>query len=86
MLSQNNTPMGRCGFYCGCCPSFTAGQCSGCQKAHQRGDCFTRDCTEKRSLDFCPQCADFPCGELLRRSKATVLDRERLLWKRRQRG
>ena len=39
---------------------------------------------EKRGLSFCTLCGDFPCGQLLERERAAVLDRERLLWKRRQ--
>lgn len=75
--------VGRCGFCCGVCPTFLSGECAGCDAAHQRGDCFTRDCAAERGLSFCTQCEAFPCGELLTREKATVLDRDWLRWKRR---
>lgn len=73
--------LGRCGFSCGVCPSYTAGSCPGCESAHSPGDCFTRDCIHRRSVSYCPQCGQFPCGELLRREKSTVLDRDWLRWK-----
>lgn len=74
--------LGRCGFYCGGCPTYVGGQCPGCEAAHSPGDCFTRDCTRRQGVDLCPLCGDFPCGELLCRKKATVLDHDWLLWKR----
>lgn len=77
-------PMGRCGFFCGVCPDWRAGSCAGCREAHGPGDCFTRDCTERRGLDFCTLCGEFPCGALLERERATVLDREWLRWKKRE--
>lgn len=74
--------VGRCGFCCGVCPSFLSGACAGCDAAHGPGDCFTRDCTARRGLSFCTLCGEFPCGELLEREKATVLDKDWLRWKR----
>lgn len=75
----------KCGFYCGCCPAYEAGNCTGCRTAHLKGDCFTFDCVEGRKFDFCPQCEEFPCGELLLRDKATVLDKSWLRWMERRR-
>lgn len=74
--------LGRCGFCCGVCPTFVSGSCPGCDGAHSPGDCFTRDCAGKRGVPYCTLCGAFPCGELLRRKKATVLDHDWLLWKR----
>lgn len=75
-------PMGRCGSCCGVCPDWVKGACAGCEDAHGPGDCFTRDCTEERGLSFCTLCGEFPCDELLKREKATVLDKAWLRWKR----
>lgn len=79
------TLMGRCGFYCGCCPDCVKGTCEGCVPAHREGDCFTRDCVEQRGLELCPRCPEFPCEGLFCRVHATVLDRDWLNWKRRER-
>lgn len=75
----------RCGFFCGACPDRVAGQCAGCRDAHRPGDCFTRDCTERRGLSFCTLCGEFPCDALLERERATVLDKDWLRWKRQER-
>ena len=77
--------IGACGFYCGSCPSYTGGSCSGCRDSQKPGDCYTLDCVTKRGLVYCGQCAAFPCSELLTNEKATLLNRQWLLWKRRQR-
>lgn len=74
--------LGKCGFYCGACPTFIAGNCRGCMGDHAEGDCYTRDCVLRRRMEFCGQCEKFPCDEILTRPKSTVLDREWLLWKK----
>lgn len=81
--SLSSSLMGRCGFYCGVCPTYVSGSCPGCEAAHGQGDCFTRDCAEKRGLSYCTLCGEFPCPELLRREKVTVLDKGWLRWKKR---
>lgn len=73
-------PMGRCGFYCGCCPNYVNQECEGCVPAHKPGDCYTWDCVGQKDIPLCPLCPDFPCQELLQRKHATVLDREWLSW------
>lgn len=78
--------LGKCGFYCGSCPTYRNGKCAGCMDAHGPGDCFTRDCVLAQGFDCCGACQNFPCDELFRRKKATVLDREWLQWKRRSRS
>lgn len=75
--------MGKCGFYCGVCPSYIKKQCTGCISAHKEGDCFTRDCVIKQHLDVCEQCVCFPCDTIMKKPHSTVLDPEWLLWKKR---
>lgn len=43
---------------------FSAGECSGCRKENCRlfKECKVRACSEKKRVDFCFQCQDFPCG------------------------
>ena len=74
--------LGKCGFYCGACPTYLAGNCDGCSAEHRKGDCFSFDCVTERKLNFCGQCGQFPCDDLINRPRATVLDKAWLLWKR----
>lgn len=74
--------LGKCGFYCGSCPTFRKGGCDGCMDEHREGDCFTRDCVLDQEIDFCGACGQFPCDNLLTRPHATALDKEWLRWKR----
>ena len=30
--------LGKCGFYCGCCPTYIKGGCKGCMDEHSEGD------------------------------------------------
>ena len=74
--------LGKCGFYCGSCPTYREGGCLGCMEEHREGDCFTRDCVLRSGLDCCGACRQFPCDDLLNRPHATVLDKDWLKWKR----
>lgn len=74
--------LGKCGFYCGACPTFLKGGCDGCVAEHRIGDCFTRDCVMGKGLDVCGRCEAFPCETILTRPRSTVLDRDWLMWKR----
>jgi hypothetical protein len=42
---------------------FASVECAGCRKEKCKvfKDCKVRDCHEKREVDFCFQCSDFPC-------------------------
>ena len=40
--------LGKCGFYCGACPTYIKGGCRGCEDEHTTGDCFTRDCVKEK--------------------------------------
>ena len=33
--------LGKCGFYCGCCPTYIKGGCKGCVDEHSEGNCAT---------------------------------------------
>lgn len=48
--------LGKCGFYCGACPTYIKGGCRGCEEEHTTGDCFTRDCVKEKKLNFCGEC------------------------------
>lgn len=43
---------------------FTAADCSGCrnEKCKLFKDCNVRLCSENKKVDFCFECADFPCN------------------------
>ena len=73
--------LGKCGFYCGYCPTYIKDGCSGCVEAHEAGDCFTRDCVLEKDLAACTLCADFPCETILQCGRCTVLDKDWLCWK-----
>lgn len=74
--------LGKCGFYCGSCPTFLSGSCPGCMKAHKKGDCFTRDCVLGKGIPFCGACPEFPCDTILTTERCTVLDGDWLHWKK----
>mgnify|MGYP003563218347 CR=1 FL=1 len=77
--------LGKCGFYCGACPSFIKGNCSSCFLEHKKGDCFSRDCVLEKGLRFCGECKEFPCETIIKKTKCTVLDKNWLLWKKSER-
>ena len=79
---MNETLLGKCGFYCPCCPTYRSGGCRGCLEEHAPGDCFTRDCVLAKDLPCCGACPEFPCNDLFTRPHATVLDKDWLRWKR----
>ena len=74
--------LGKCGFYCGCCPTYRKDGCQGCMEEHKAGDCYTRDCVLERGIDCCGACEAFPCDAILTRPHATVLDQDWLRWKK----
>lgn len=79
---MEETLLGKCGFYCGCCPTYFKGGCSGCLKEHEAGDCFTRDCVLKKGIPCCGACEEFPCDTILTQPHCTVLDKDWLRWKK----
>ncbi len=36
MNEEKNNLIGKCGFFCGSCPTYVEGQCTGCRTAHMR--------------------------------------------------
>lgn len=74
--------LGKCGFYCGACPTYLIGNCKGCTEEHTKGDCFSLDCVTENGLDFCGQCSRFPCDDIINKPHSTVLDKDWLRWKR----
>ena len=74
--------LGKCGFYCGACPTYIRGGCRGCEEEHATGDCFTRDCVKEKKLNFCGECKNFPCDTIMTKPHSTVLDKDWLAWKK----
>lgn len=74
--------LGKCGFYCGCCPTYIGGGCAGCMEEHISGDCFTRDCVLTKGLTCCGECKEFPCVTIMTQPHTTVLDKDWLRWKK----
>ncbi len=79
MNDSSFIPDGYCGLYCGSCASYlatkrgTAGDdantdvCRGCKSAvlgSWCAQCPLKACARKKGLEFCIQCADFPCADL----------------------
>ena len=77
--------LGKCGYYCGQCPSFLAGNCAGCIDGNGKGVCFARDCVLERGLLSCGYCREFPCERIRNDPKATLLSPLWLKWKASQR-
>ena len=74
--------IGKCGFFCGSCPTYLNDSCMGCLLEHQIGDCYTRDCVISKEIDYCGECSNFPCDTILTKPHTTVLDKDWLKWKK----
>lgn len=81
-LIMDEKIVGKCGYYCGCCPTYINGNCSGCTIEHSTGDCFTRDCVIENELPSCGHCQNFPCEMILTQPRTTILDKDWLQWKK----
>lgn len=79
---MNDSLLGKCGFYCGACPTYMKGGCRGCEAEHTAGDCFTLDCVKEKELNFCGECGNFPCDTIMKNPHSTVLDKDWLAWKK----
>jgi deoxyhypusine synthase len=42
-----------CGLYCGACPRFLKGKCSGCRKSETLSWCKIRNCNENNNYHTC---------------------------------
>jgi hypothetical protein len=44
---------------------FSIAECSGCRNERCKlfKSCKVRSCSERKNVDFCFQCSDFPCGD-----------------------
>lgn len=78
--------LGKCGFYCGACPTWLDGTCRGCKDGQAEGACFTRDCANRKAVSFCGACTEFPCETILTKARCTVPDKDWLRWKRQSRN
>ena len=78
--------LGKCGFYCGVCPTFLNGRCKGCEAEHSAGDCFSRDCVTAKGLRACGECDSFPCETILKKPRSTVLDKSWMEWKKKEKN
>ncbi|MBQ7160414.1 MAG: DUF3795 domain-containing protein [Clostridia bacterium] len=76
--------LGKCGYYCGQCPSYLADKCKGCIKENVGGECYAHDCAINKGLISCGHCEDFPCRTLQDDPKASLLSPLWLKWKRTQ--
>ena len=81
-IDMDEKLLGKCGFFCGCCPTYIKGGCKGCTDEHAAGDCYTRDCVLEQGIACCGACERFPCDTILTKPHTTVLDKEWLQWKK----
>ena len=82
---MDETLLGKCGYYCGQCPSFIAGECTGCIKGNKDGICYARDCVLDKGILSCGLCQEFPCERIRKDPKATLLSPLWLQWNASQR-
>lgn len=54
-----------CGLDCSICIHATSDRegCTGCHQGGGDSDCYQRICCEKKGLEGCWQCEEFPCSE-----------------------
>ena len=57
-----------CGLYCGSCPMYTGGKCTGCKGptetlADHCKTCEMRPCAQSKGLKSCAECKGFPCAK-----------------------
>lgn len=77
--------LGKCGYYCGQCPSFITEKCAGCIDGNKKGTCYARDCVIERGILSCGHCMEFPCERIQSDPKASLLSPLWLKWKASQR-
>ena len=68
-----------CGFYCGSCPVYLAGNCEGCYNGGYK-ECYTYNCVINKDINFCGECSDFPCEYIMNNEKSTIFNKLWLGW------
>jgi len=53
--------IGVCGIACAKCPQYTSGKCKGCSPEVPVDICPLPKCAEKKGVEFCFNCLEFPC-------------------------
>ncbi|HEY71007.1 MAG TPA: DUF3795 domain-containing protein [Anaerolineae bacterium] len=53
-----------CGLYCGSCRFYIGQECTGCGTPDREGCSIFDCCRGDKELQFCAECADFPCEQL----------------------
>ena len=81
---MSSTSVGKCGIFCGACRLYIIEKCKGCLDVDlERVACSVYKCAEKKKVDSCGKCHDFPCLEHY--SSDQVFAKKKLLdWKRRE--
>lgn len=54
---------GACGLSCAACRMKLNGKCDGCGKG-AKAQCAIFQCAQKKKLNFCAQCKDYPCPKV----------------------
>jgi hypothetical protein len=57
-----------CGLYCGSCPMYAGGKCTGCKGptetlAEHCQKCQMRPCAQAKGIKSCAECKSFPCAK-----------------------
>ena len=55
-----------CGVDCSACPDYQNGVCPSCRRTEWTADdiCMPVKCCREKSIRFCGNCTDFPCGDM----------------------
>lgn len=67
----------RCGVACNSCEKKKKGICKGClfiEKPFWVGECKVKSCCEKKGLNHCGECSNFPCEMLKNMGKDQGFD------------
>lgn len=67
-MSKPDWDISVCGLNCAKCGLLAEGKCGGCRGAldkHWDADCKLLSCARTRQLEYCFQCEEFPCRQLI---------------------
>jgi hypothetical protein len=59
-MEPNPDLLSYCGLYCGTCPSYKKGKCSGCVANDKLSWCKVRTCNIQKGISSCAECDEFP--------------------------